>query len=488
MYGKRGEDPFDDASAPQPPVRPPPRLGTNNSSTSRQSSEGIEPLRSPSVTSAPSSQEPEIIPATQVPFSHDYNEKDQTKENKYSNSTKAKKDVFDISEGPSFFPNEDVEQESVLPGAFQVEGPGGDYDEQEENIVEESRWHHEDERRLEETSPDLTNVTEEAYAADAPGLVQAVTVPDLVVAVAKPEDDEEDNHAACFCCGIRCCSVKKDSSEQTGTRKRMYLIIGSILAVVILVAVGISLGSNTDNQSSSSTAADPSSKAPIDNSSAPAKLPSISPTNFPKVTPTNSPTKAPTNFPTKTPTKSPTKAPTVAPTREVRDFFTGFNYTHSFYGHMFDITAKKDIIIVGMYVHLNTEPNEAEKLELYTKPGTYVDYVTDSFQWARLGGGAFDVVSNGRNQLTPLPDRIFSDIGIRVREGEKRSFYVTSPTSTIVYFQERKDENGTDVYDYGAPYYYNDDMTLNVGTGVQHAFENMGPPNIFNGLLEYVLD
>ena len=63
-----------------------------------------------------------------------------------------------------------------------------------------------------------------------------------------------------------------------------------------------------------------------------------------------------------------------------------------------------------------------------------------------------------------------------------------SPTSTIVFLNERQNENGTDIYDYGAPYFYNDNtMTLHVGTGFQHPFVEGGPSNILNGLLEYVL-
>jgi hypothetical protein len=42
--------------------------------------------------------------------------------------------------------------------------------------------------------------------------------------------------------------------------------------------------------------------------------------------------------------------------------------------------------------------------------------------------------------------------------------------------------------EYGeATEFSNSALEINVGTGVQYLFQNHGPPNIFNGALEYAL-
>jgi len=501
---KRRADSSDDAGA-SPPRRPP-RVGSNNST--RQSSDGIASLRPSSAASVTAKNGPAIVPNRQVPFPHhDEVEPDKAFEDSKTagrqNTKQDEKDSLVESDRPSFFPN-DVEasngQESARPGAFQITGPGGSSTEHGTVIWDDGQ---------NEIVPDLMTVTEQGHTHDTPvsaRLVQAEKVPDLVLAVANPEEEERHRDAAVFLCGIRCCSIQEDLSERSRSRKRMYMLFGAISIVIVICVVGLSVGLS-GNSSSSSSAVDSTSEgstaAPGNNMETvppsmsnagsvaitePSMAPSIVGSDTPTGFPTFSPAIRPTISPTRRPTNSPTKRPTSAPTKETRAFITALDWTNSFYGHMFDITARKDLIVVGMEVQLNTQPNKAEKLELYTKPGTYVGYTTDSFQWVPLGGGAFDVISNGLGVRTPLPDSVFSNTPIRVRAGETRSFYVTSPTDTIVTFAENKSEDGTDLFDYGQNWYYNDDMWLNVGTGIQYPFQNNGPPNTFNGQLDYVLE
>ena len=45
--------------------------------------------------------------------------------------------------------------------------------------------------------------------------------------------------------------------------------------------------------------------------------------------------------------------------QETKRFFTTLNYTHNYYGHMFDMTAKKDIKVVGLQIHLDSGQTES---------------------------------------------------------------------------------------------------------------------------------
>jgi hypothetical protein len=187
-----------------------------------------------------------------------------------------------------------------------------------------------------------------------------------------------------------------------------------------------------------------------------------------------------TPFPTSTPsTSSPTLPPTPLATEKL---FTTFENTHSYYGHMFDITAKTDIDIIAMEVHL--ESTDPEKIEVWTKDGEYHGFETDQFRWAKIGEAT--VTGKGPNVLTPLPRDLFDPI--RVGAGDKQAFYVTAQTESI-FFQERMNAAGNvSTIDYGeATEFKNSALEINVGTGVQYLFQNHGPPNIFNGALEYAL-
>eukprot|EP00542_Grammatophora_oceanica_P015099 CAMPEP_0194040196 /NCGR_PEP_ID=MMETSP0009_2-20130614/12243_1 /TAXON_ID=210454 /ORGANISM="Grammatophora oceanica, Strain CCMP 410" /LENGTH=186 /DNA_ID=CAMNT_0038683265 /DNA_START=1 /DNA_END=561 /DNA_ORIENTATION=- len=178
--------------------------------------------------------------------------------------------------------------------------------------------------------------------------------------------------------------------------------------------------------------------------------------------------------------------PTLSPTPlETQRFFTTLDYTHVFYGHMFDISALKDISVTSL--EFQTTSTNTETIQVWTKDGTYVGYETNDFVWALIG--EIDVVGQGTGQLTALPRDLFGRTGWSVRAGMKRSFFIVA-RDTIICFQERfVDVNGTKTHliNYGEKVYENEDMEINVGTGVQYGFINNGPPNVFNGVVEYVV-
>ena len=116
-----------------------------------------------------------------------------------------------------------------------------------------------------------------------------------------------------------------------------------------------------------------------------------------------------------------------------------------------------------------------------TDAGTYVGFETQAFQWTKIGQA--NVVGQGTGQLTPLPRDLFQPV--RVNAGETRAFFVTTP-SQIIWFQEKM-EYGESIIDYGNSAWFNSDLELNVGTGVSYGFGQHGPPNIFNGELQYTL-
>ena len=229
--------------------------------------------------------------------------------------------------------------------------------------------------------------------------------------------------------------------------KRSILCVTVLVALVVAGSVGIVLGVTRSQQAA---------------------------TPVPSVT-TLSPTiSSPSSFP---PTLSPTMPPTPL---ETESLFTTNNFTHRYYGHMFDITAKNTLDVIALEIHMSS--TDPEQIEVWTKEGEYHGYETDKFRWAKIGKAT--VTGNGQNSLTSLPRDLFDPV--RVNAGEKRAFYVTVQTESI-YFQERFNATGNvSLIDYGEPTEFGDEnLQINVGTGVQYLFQDHGRPNIFNGAIDY---
>lgn len=178
---------------------------------------------------------------------------------------------------------------------------------------------------------------------------------------------------------------------------------------------------------------------------------------------------------------TPPSLETKPPSQETKTLFTTLNSTHSYFGHMFDLTAKNDLKVVSFKINMDLFDHE-DNIEVWGKPGEYRGSEKDKARWALLGQGP--ISGRGRDQLTPLPSGLFKPVFVKA--GTRHAFYIVA-RNEIIRFSEVK--NGTvSLIDYGEPTEYgNSDLQINVGTGVQYQFVGHGPPNIFNGEIEYAL-
>jgi len=171
--------------------------------------------------------------------------------------------------------------------------------------------------------------------------------------------------------------MKRIAAEKKLKMTKTVMIIGAIL-LVLAIAVGV--GISVSNSSSNSSAIDPTEAAATQDST---------------LDPTLPPTLAPIPAPTPPPAPAPTPPPTPAPTVETRRFFTTIKGTHTWSGHMFDITAKTNLHVVGMEIHMGSTTEET--IELWTKEGPYSGSETQPSLWEKIGQA--NVVGQGTNQL-----------------------------------------------------------------------------------------
>lgn len=143
--------------------------------------------------------------------------------------------------------------------------------------------------------------------------VIATTVPKLITAqAALVKPDEEP--AACLCLGVECCSLKLH--DDPIKRRRFYIFAAVLVVAVVAIAVGISLAVSAGGPGDS----------PGETDSPGSAVPSLAPSS--------------------------SAFPSFAPTpQETETIFTTLESTHQFFGHMFDITAKQDLSVVGLEIH-----------------------------------------------------------------------------------------------------------------------------------------
>jgi len=150
---------------------------------------------------------------------------------------------------------------------------------------------------------------------------------------------------------------------------------------------------------------------------------------------------------------------------------TSSGFTHVTDGSMFEINARSDILIInGLDVHLHNSGREY--VEIWTMYGSYVGYERSKSAWTYLGGAYVESVgANGITQLPKFPTAVL------MKKGEKRSFYVTTPTRNIMVKQSAKE---------GLPFIYNEDMTISAGIGNIHRFGAVSvSPFEWNGAVHY---
>jgi len=154
----------------------------------------------------------------------------------------------------------------------------------------------------------------------------------------------------------------------------------------------------------------------------------------------------------------------VSQTDTQRYFETTMEGGDAFYGCMFDVQAKTDIIIQTLNLHTQ-KPSSSRRdtaAKIYTKLGSFFNNQTqsfyDPFYWTMIATTeslfSNPFVSSTKN-LTLLPQGIFNPILIKA--GTTQAFYVSLNTSTLVY---------TNATAMNGVYKSSDDFDFLVGAGV----------------------
>lgn len=136
-------------------------------------------------------------------------------------------------------------------------------------------------------------------------------------------------------------------------------------------------------------------------------------------------------------------------------------------GNMFDVFAKKTIVLQMMHLHLN-ESGPAV-VELWTRTGTHKSFESKPWLWQRRV--VAPVNGNGRGKKTLL------DVGgIKLNANTRYSFYIVMLEGKLRY------TNGEKV---GRKVSENSDCTVFEGIGLSTPFHNIFSPRIWNGDLLY---
>mmetsp|Transcript_28919 Transcript_28919/g.42879 ORF Transcript_28919/g.42879 Transcript_28919/m.42879 type:complete len:492 (-) Transcript_28919:122-1597(-) len=150
---------------------------------------------------------------------------------------------------------------------------------------------------------------------------------------------------------------------------------------------------------------------------------------------------------------------------------TTLETSHAYFGNMFDVTAKNDVMIESMKLHIRSL--EMESIEIWTKQESFIKSIRNESDWILIG--QTKARGKGEGTFTPLAPRSFDPVVIR--GGTVQGFYVTLESENMLFA-----EKGTKI---GDVFTSNEDMEIHVGTAVQYAFGWNGPSNVWNGMLEY---
>jgi len=188
--------------------------------------------------------------------------------------------------------NTQSEQHTSRPGAFRIRGIADGGDEYDEEATVTIGYSAAAPRPIDATHSQTNIIASENKTAAGVNLIQAEMVPELVTAVAKREEDSDE--------------------DKIPRRKKCLCVLICIAFIIVIVGtvVGPVFGGG-----------EPQRAGPV-------PAPSLMPSS------------------------------TTSPTKHVGNLFTTLNYTHAFFGHMFDVTAKKDVVITGMDIHLDSTDDE----------------------------------------------------------------------------------------------------------------------------------
>ena len=185
----------------------------------------------------------------------------------------------------------------------------------------------------------------------------------------------------------------------------------------------------------------------------------------------------------------------VSQTDTQRYFETTMEGGGAFYGCMFDVQAKTDIIIQSMNLHTQMTSSSAHyktAAKIYTKLGSFFNNQTqsfyDPFYWTMIATTESlfsNPFASSTKNLTFLPQGIFNPILIKA--GTTQAFYVSLNTSTLVY-TIATEMNG--VYKSSEDF----DFLVGAGVGLMNDFDVGILPaskvsifygRVFNGMFQY---
>ncbi|KAG7347165.1 M6 family metalloprotease domain containing protein [Nitzschia inconspicua] len=136
-------------------------------------------------------------------------------------------------------------------------------------------------------------------------------------------------------------------------------------------------------------------------------------------------------------------------------------------GNMFDVFAKKTIVLRLLYLHLNVQGPVS--VEVWTRTGTHVSFESKPWLWQRRVVVSVD--GRGRGKKTML------DVGgIQLNANTRYSFYIMILNGRMRY------TNGNRV---GRAVNENSDCIVYEGVGLSVPFHNVFSPRIWNGDLHY---
>lgn len=144
-------------------------------------------------------------------------------------------------------------------------------------------------------------------------------------------------------------------------------------------------------------------------------------------------------------------------------------------GSMFDVTANRKIRLDGFDVNLK---DGTYTVEVYTRTGSYAGNEHEKSQWYLIQT-AHNVVSNGQDKPTPLPNIPNSDFEIWA--GVRQAFYIRTVESNSMRYV-----NGENL---GAVYAQDDYLTFYEGDGISNGstngFGSDYSPRVFSGTIRY---
>jgi M6 family metalloprotease-like protein len=136
-------------------------------------------------------------------------------------------------------------------------------------------------------------------------------------------------------------------------------------------------------------------------------------------------------------------------------------------GNMFDVYAKKNIVLRLMYLHLNEEGPAV--VEVWTRTGTHVSFESKPWLWQRRIVATVDGRGRGKKTLLDVG-------GIQLNANTRYSFYIVMLVGKLRY------TNGVKV---GREVNSNADCIVYEGVGLSAPFHNVFSPRIWNGDLHY---